>query len=163
MRYALLIVDPETANPSPEPSDEAETAKMMAEYGAYTRMLRDRGAYLGGEALQPNPTATTVRVEDGRTITTDGPFIEAKEALGGFYLVEARDLDEAIEFAAACPERGTDRSRSDRSGRSPARPMRSRPAKRPRGRPRAQSRVRAARTGSRNRKVRQASLRSSAR
>jgi hypothetical protein len=103
MRYALLIVDPETANPSGESPDEAESAKMMADYGAYTRMLRDRGAYLGGEALQPNPTATTVRVEDGRTITTDGPFIEAKEALGGFYLVEARDLDEAIEFAAACP------------------------------------------------------------
>jgi hypothetical protein len=103
MRYALLIADAQTANPSPEPPDDAEAAKMMAAYNGYTQMLRDRGAYLGGAALEPNPTATTVRVEEGRTITTDGPFIEAKEALGGFYLVEARDLDEAIELAAACP------------------------------------------------------------
>lgn len=103
MRYALLIVDAETATPSTEPPDPAVVEQVMNEYNAYTRMLRDRGAYLGGEALQPNPTATTVRVEDGRTITTDGPFVEAKEALGGFYIVEARDLDEAIELAAACP------------------------------------------------------------
>jgi hypothetical protein len=103
MRYALLIVDPESANPSPEPPTPEVAAQVMADYNAYTQMLRDRGAFLGGEALQPNPTATTVRVQDGRTITTDGPFVEAKEALGGFYLVEARDLDEAIELAAACP------------------------------------------------------------
>lgn len=103
MRYALLIADAETASPSPEPPDPAVVGQVMAEYNAYTQMLRDRGAYLGGEALQPATTATTVRVRDGRTITTDGPFVEAKEALGGFYLVEARDLDEALEFAAACP------------------------------------------------------------
>jgi hypothetical protein len=66
-------------------------------------MLRQRGAYLGGEALQPVTTATTVRVRDGETVTTDGPFVETKEAIGGFYLVEARDLDEALELAAACP------------------------------------------------------------
>jgi hypothetical protein len=103
MRYALLIVDSETANPSPEPPPADVIEQVMKEYTDYTQMLRDRRVYLGGEALQPNPTATTVRVQDGRTITTDGPFIEAKEALGGFYLVEARDLDEAIELAAACP------------------------------------------------------------
>lgn len=103
MRYALLIVDAESASPSPEPPDAAVMAEVMASYNDYTRMLRDRGAYLGGEALQPNPTATTVRVKDGETVTTDGPFVEAKEAIGGFYLVEARDLDEAIELAAACP------------------------------------------------------------
>jgi hypothetical protein len=103
MRYALLICDADTASPSPEPPDPAVYGQVMAEYNAYTQMLRDRGAYLGGEALQPVTTATTVRVRDGRTITTDGPFMEAKEALGGFYLVEARDLDEALEFAAACP------------------------------------------------------------
>jgi hypothetical protein len=103
MRYALLIVDSVTARPSPEPPDPVAAAQLMEEYDAYTRMLRDRGFYLGGEALQPNPTATTVRVEDGKTIITDGPFIEAKEALGGFYLIEARDLDEALELAAACP------------------------------------------------------------
>lgn len=103
MRYAFLIADAETANPSPEPASPKEMMRVMGDYNAYSQMLRDRGAYLGGEALQPNPTATTVRVQDGRTITTDGPFIEAKEALGGFYLIEARDLDEAIELAAACP------------------------------------------------------------
>lgn len=103
MRYALLIVDPESANPSPEPPSPEFADQVTAEYNAYTQMLRDRGAFLAGEALQPNPTATTVRVQDGRTITTDGPFIEAKEALGGFYLIEARDLDEAIALAAECP------------------------------------------------------------
>jgi hypothetical protein len=103
MRYALLIIDAETANPSPGGPDPEVAAQVMADYTAYTQMLRDRGAYLGGEALQPNPTATTVRVVDGETIATDGPFIEAKEAVGGFYLVEARDAAEAVELAAACP------------------------------------------------------------
>ena len=65
--------------------------------------LRDRGAMLGGEALDSIATATTVRVVDGRTITTDGPFAETKETLGGFYLVEAADLDEAIAYAAMIP------------------------------------------------------------
>jgi hypothetical protein len=103
MRYALLIVDPETAHPSPDAPDPAIAAQIMKEYTDYTQMLKDRGIYLGGEALQPNPTATTVRVQDGKSIVTDGPFIEAKEALGGFYLIEARDLDQALELAAACP------------------------------------------------------------
>jgi hypothetical protein len=102
-RYALLIVDPESAHPSPEPPDPAVWGQVMADYNAYTEMLRQRGAYLGAEALQPVTTATTVRVRDGETVTTDGPFMESKEALGGFYLVEARDLDEALELAAACP------------------------------------------------------------
>jgi hypothetical protein len=75
----------------------------MAEYNAYSQMLTDRGANAGGEALQPVTTATSVRVRNGETLTTDGPFAETKEALGGFYLVEARDLDEALELAAACP------------------------------------------------------------
>ena len=103
MRYAILIYDENTANPSPEPPDPAVWGEVMNDYGGYTRMLQDRGAYLGGEALQPVPTATTVRSRDGRTVTTDGPFAETKEALGGFYLVEAKDLDAALEFAAACP------------------------------------------------------------
>lgn len=103
MRYALLIVDAESANPASEQPSAEDAATVMGDYNAYSKMLRDRGAYVAGEALQPNPTATTVRVQEGRTVTTDGPFIEAKEALGGFYLVEARDLDEAIELAAACP------------------------------------------------------------
>lgn len=103
MRYVLLIADSETAHPSAEPIDPAVWGHVMTEYNDYTQMLRDRGAYVAAEALQPNPTATTVRVQDGRTIVTDGPFVEAKEAVGGFYLVEAKDLDEALELAAACP------------------------------------------------------------
>lgn len=103
MRYAILIYDTETANPSPEPPPPDVAAQVMAEYNDYTQMLRDRGAYVSGEALQPVTTATTVRVTEGKTITTDGPFAETKEALGGFYLVEAKDLDEALDLGAKCP------------------------------------------------------------
>ncbi|HJT64718.1 MAG TPA: YciI family protein [Candidatus Limnocylindria bacterium] len=103
MKYAILIFDENTASPSPEPPDPAEWGQVMEEYNAYTKMLRDNGLYLGGEALEPNPSATTIRIRDGKTLTTDGPFAETKEALGGFYLVEARDLDHALQLAAACP------------------------------------------------------------
>ena len=75
----------------------------MAGYDAFTEHLRSRGAMKAGEALDSTATATTVRVVDGRTITTDGPFAETKETLGGFYLVEAADLDEAIAYAAMIP------------------------------------------------------------
>jgi hypothetical protein len=103
MRYLVLIYDEETANPSPEPPDPAVWAQVMGDYNAYSKMLRDRGAYVAAEALQPVTTATTVRVRDGQTITTDGPFAETKEALGGFYMIEAKDLDEALELGGACP------------------------------------------------------------
>jgi hypothetical protein len=103
MRYAILIYDTETANPSPEPPDPAVWGEIMGDYNGYTQMLKDRGNYLGGEALEPVTTATTVRLEEGKRITTDGPFAETKEALGGFYLIEAKDLDEALDLAAQCP------------------------------------------------------------
>jgi hypothetical protein len=103
MRYAILIYDTETANPSPEPPDPAVWGEIMGDYNGYTQMLKDRGTYLGGEALEPVTTATTVRIEEGKRITTDGPFAETKEALGGFYLIEAKDLDEALDLAALCP------------------------------------------------------------
>lgn len=103
MRYAILIYDEQTANPSPNPPDLQEYAQVLDLWNNYTKMLRDTGAHLGGEALQPVTTATTVRIKDGKTLTTDGPFAETKEALGGFYLIEARDLDHALELAAACP------------------------------------------------------------
>ena len=103
MRYAILIYDQNTANPSPEPPDPAVWGEVMQGYNAYTDMLKDRGHYLGGEALEPVTTATTVRIKDGQRVTTDGPFAETKEALGGFYLVEAEDLDEALDLAAQCP------------------------------------------------------------
>ena len=103
MRYAILIYDAETANPSPEPPDPEILGEVMSAYSGYTQLLKDRGAYLGGEALQPNPTATTLTLKDGQAVTTDGPFAETKEGLGGFYLIEAKDLDEALELAAKCP------------------------------------------------------------
>jgi hypothetical protein len=99
MRYLLLIYGPEDV-PDPTPDEQAE---VMAAYNAFTEHIRSKNAYLGGEALEPTPTATTVRVRDGQTLTTDGPFAETKEALGGYYLVEAKDLDEAIDFAARIP------------------------------------------------------------
>ena len=99
MQYVLLIY-------GTEPTEAVPGDQMAAElegYDAFTQHLRDRGAMLGGEALQPTATATTVRVLDGRTIATDGPFAETKETLGGFYLVEAADLDEAIAYGAMIP------------------------------------------------------------
>ena len=103
MKYALLIYDENTANPSPEPPDPAMLGSVMEEYNAFTKAVTDAGIYHGGEALQPNPTATSVRVRDGRTVTTDGPFAETKEGLGGFYVIEVPDLDAALAWAAKCP------------------------------------------------------------
>jgi len=99
MRYALLIYGPETSDAVPEDV----MANQTAAYNAFTQHIRDRGAYEGGEALHDTTSATTVRVVDGRTITTDGPFAETKEALGGLYVVSAADLDEAIAYAAMIP------------------------------------------------------------
>jgi hypothetical protein len=99
MRYILLIYTAEPAGPVPEDQAMAQ----VEGYNAFTAHLRARGALEAGEALDSTSTATTVRVQDGKTLTTDGPFAETKEALGGFYLVEAADLDEAIGYAAMIP------------------------------------------------------------
>jgi hypothetical protein len=103
MLYAILIYDLETANPSSEPPPPEVAQTVMEEYTAYTESLRSSGAFKAGEALQPAPTATTIRQQDGRNVFTDGPFAETKEALGGFYIVEAKDLDEALALGAQCP------------------------------------------------------------
>lgn len=103
MQYLILIYDAETANPSPEPPDPAVWGEVLESYNAYTTMLKETGAFVAGEALQPVTTATTLRQKDGQTITTDGPFAETKEGLGGFYLIEAPDLDAALALAAQCP------------------------------------------------------------
>ncbi|HEY2916375.1 MAG TPA: YciI family protein [Candidatus Limnocylindrales bacterium] len=103
MQYVILIYDEGTADPSSVPDDPAMRQQTHLAYNAYTKMLQDRGAMRAGEALQPATTATTVRVRDGETVMTDGPFAETKEALGGFYLIDAADLDEALKLAAACP------------------------------------------------------------
>jgi hypothetical protein len=99
MRYLLLIYTPESTEAVP---DEV-TNEVSAAYGAFTADIRARGIFQAGEALEPTSTATTVQVRDGRTITTDGPFAETKEALGGFYMIDVKDLDEAIELAARIP------------------------------------------------------------
>jgi hypothetical protein len=100
MRYILLINTSETAEA--QRSDE-ENEAVYGAYFTFTNELRESGSYLGGEALQPTATATTVRVRDGQTLTTDGPYAETKEQLGGYYVVEAADLDEAIGWAAKIP------------------------------------------------------------
>lgn len=100
MLYALLIYDREADwDDMPEP----QKGQLFAEYGAFTKSIVDTGQFKGGEALQPIRTATTIRVREGKTLTTDGPFAETREQLGGFYLVEAKDLDEAMQIAARIP------------------------------------------------------------
>jgi hypothetical protein len=100
MKYLCLIYDDEnTWATMPKPESDA----MMGEYMAFTDGIREGGQYVAGEALQPVSTATTVRVRNGKLSTTDGPFAETKEQLGGFYLVEARDLNEAIQIASRIP------------------------------------------------------------
>ena len=100
MEYLLLIYTPESAWAAL--SEEARGA-MYKEYYEFTDGIRQSGHYKGGNPLQPVATATTVRVRDGKTMTTDGPFAETREQLGGYYLVEAADLDEATGIAARVP------------------------------------------------------------
>jgi hypothetical protein len=100
MKYLLLIYENERAF---DKVPEADRGKIFQEYMDYTSGIRRSGNYVAGEALQPISTATTVRVKNGKTVTTDGPFAETREQLGGFYMVEAKDLDEAIKLAAGIP------------------------------------------------------------
>ncbi len=100
MKYLCLIYDEEKKLHA---MSKTEMDALMQEYFAFTRDLRGSGHYLGGNDLQPVRNATTVRVRIGKLSTTDGPFAETKEQLGGYYLVEARDLNEAIQIAARIP------------------------------------------------------------
>jgi hypothetical protein len=100
MRYLCLIYENERAW---ESLPAAESEAIMGEYFAFTEGIRSNGKLVAGEALQPTPTATTVRVRNGKISTTDGPFVETKEQLGGFYLIDATDLNEAIQIAAKIP------------------------------------------------------------
>ena len=100
MRYLCLIYENEKAWES-MPKEEA--GAIFGEYFAFTEGVKQSGQYIGGEALQPTQTATTVRVRNGKVQTTDGPFAETKEQLGGYYLIEARDLNEAIQVASKIP------------------------------------------------------------
>ena len=98
MKYLILIYE----NEATSPQNEAEFALWMD----YKQRLKASGCYLCGEALMPTATATTVRVRDGRVLTTDGPFDETKEQLGGFYMIETKDLDEALKWASQIPSAG---------------------------------------------------------
>ncbi|MBW3535214.1 MAG: YciI family protein [Gemmatimonadetes bacterium] len=98
MRYLLMIYE----NEADAPHDEGE----MQKWFEYTDRLKASGCHLGGEALQPTSTATTVRSRNGKVMTTDGPFAETKEQLGGFYMIDCDDLDEALKWAAEMPNVG---------------------------------------------------------
>jgi hypothetical protein len=100
MRYLCLIYDDEAKLGAMPQSDQEA---IFGEYFAFTEGIKKSGHHLGGEALQPVATATTVRVRNGKVSTTDGPFAETKEQLGGYYLIEAKDLNDAIQVAAKIP------------------------------------------------------------
>ena len=100
MKYLCLIYENEK-NYETMPKEEADA--VFGEYFAFTENIKQSGQYVGGEALQPTQTASTVRVRNGKVSATDGPFAETKEQLGGYYLIEARDLNDAIQVAAKIP------------------------------------------------------------
>src|ERR1017187_7683127 len=103
MQYLLLIYS-EEKRIAALPQDEL--GKLMNEFNALSKSIADSGNFKAGDRLQPTATATTVRVREGKTLTTHGPFAETREQLGGYYLVEAKDLDEALAIAAKIPGAG---------------------------------------------------------
>ena len=100
MQYLLMIYSNEAEYAK---MDAAAGQKMTEEYGVFTQSIIQSGNFKGGDRLHPSTMATTVRVRDGKTLTTDGPFAETREQLGGYYLVEAKDLDAAVAIAARIP------------------------------------------------------------
>ena len=104
MQYLLLIYRNEAELGGMTADDRK---KVTAEYGTFTQSIIQSGHFKAGDGLQPTTTATSVRVRDGKTLTTDGPFAETREQLGGYYLVEAKDLDTALGIAARIPEATT--------------------------------------------------------
>ena len=100
MQYLLLIYDNEK---SWQTMSKEEGDKIMKEYGTFTQSIAQSGNYKGGNPLQPTATATTVRQRNGKRQTTSGPFAETREQLGGCYLIDAKDLDEAIAIAERIP------------------------------------------------------------
>ena len=100
MQYLCLIYEDEKVWQS---MPKSETEKIINEFSAYTDSVKKSGHFMGGSGLEPTHAATTVRVRNGRVSTTDGPFAETKEQLGGYYLLQARDLNEAIQLASKIP------------------------------------------------------------
>src|ERR1700726_4734643 len=100
MQYLLMIYSNQA---EVSKMDAATSQKMLEEYGAFTQSIIQSGHFKAGDGLQPTTTATTVRVREGKTLTTDGPFAETREQLGGYYLIDAKDLDTALGIAARIP------------------------------------------------------------
>jgi hypothetical protein len=103
MKYMLLLIGDETQY---QDRSDAERAATMQAWNEYTEALVEAGVFVSGEGLQPRTTATTLRVEAGERILTDGPFADTKEQVGGFYVIEVANLDEALEWAKKIPARG---------------------------------------------------------
>ena len=100
MKYALTIYGDESARETAGPEDMQAVSQA---YGALTQEMQEKGVLVAGEGLYPTQTATTVRVRDDERSVTDGPFAETKEQLGGFYVLDCKDLDEAIDWAVKIP------------------------------------------------------------
>jgi len=100
MKYLLLIYAAESGFMSMTPEQQAAGGEA---YNRFTQEIKEGGKWIGSNRLKPVASATTVRVRAGKRVVTDGPFVETKEQLGGYYLIEAKDLDEAIAIAARCP------------------------------------------------------------
>ena len=100
MKYMLMICSEESRDAA---MTEAEVGSLMEVYGRFHQEAESKGVHLQGARLQPTSTATCVRVRNGKVLTTDGPFAETKEQVGGYYLLEAKDLDEALAWAARIP------------------------------------------------------------
>jgi hypothetical protein len=104
MRYLCLIYESEQQAAN---ATQAQTEAVIQEYGAFTEDIAKSGNLIAGDALQPTTTATSVRIRNGKVSTTDGPFAETKEQLGGYYLINAKDLNEAIQIAGRIPSAKT--------------------------------------------------------
>jgi hypothetical protein len=104
MQYMILIYGDEQIYAN---MDKAALGQMMEGYGAYTAAMQEAGVLRGGSELAPVSSASTVRIRAGKTIVTDGPFAETKEQMGGYYLIETADLDQALAWAAKCPSADT--------------------------------------------------------
>ena len=100
MQYLLLIYSNEEADAA---VPETQQKEVFGEWMAYTEEMKKAGVFVAGDALQPTTTATSVRIKGTERMITDGPFAETKEQLGGYYLAECKDLDEALSWAAKCP------------------------------------------------------------
>ena len=100
MQYLLMVYSNEAAFGQ---MTQAEQGQAMAAYGAFTEALKTAGALAGSNRLQPSASATTVRLSNGKSQVLNGPFAESKEQLGGYFLIEAADLDVALSWAARCP------------------------------------------------------------